>query len=81
MGMLQVGDVEIGDMDDLEDDLAELDMSSRYVPPSNKPPTMISDAKPIDIQTAVVCRIIQIRVDLRLWCTIRIQIRIHTSLI
>ncbi len=57
MNVTQVGDVEIGDMDDLEDDLAELDMSTKYVPPPSKPPTMISDAKPIDIQTAVVCLI------------------------
>ena len=49
-----MGDIEIGDMDDLEDDLAELDVSASCMPGPAKPPNMITDSKPIDIQTAVV---------------------------
>ena len=51
---LQVGDVEIGDIDDLEDDLAELEVAARCMPAPTKPRNMITDSKPIDIQTAMV---------------------------
>ncbi len=54
----QVGDVEIGDLDDedLDADLAGLELVSRYVPGPARPPNMITDSKPIDVQTAVVRR-------------------------
>ena len=42
-------------MDDLEDDLAELQVSTRCMPAPTKPPNMITDSKLIDIQTAMVC--------------------------
>ena len=41
-------------MDDLEDDLAELEISAKCMPAPTKPPNMITDSKPIDIQTAMV---------------------------
>ena len=49
--IVQVDDLEIGDIDDLEDELDDLDIAP--VAPKKPPPQLITNSKPIDIQTAV----------------------------
>ncbi|KAJ8314258.1 hypothetical protein KUTeg_008819 [Tegillarca granosa] len=50
----KVGDVEIGDMDDLDEDVANLDLGPRL--PVYKPIQNTVDAKPIDLNTAIALK-------------------------
>ena len=48
----KVGDLEFGDCDDLDSDLADLDLGPKLS--MNRPVQNLIDARPITLQTAIV---------------------------